>query len=319
MAKKHQPGCPCCSSIIPPSPSPLCVSGCNGARVPGAHVVVTNGDGDVVLDGDTGSNGCTESILWDSGGYSATITPPVGIDGWDVTTRDFTMPGGLILPIPLKLSDGYTCGCNTPDRHDYFGVGDPKPVLPETLFFSCAVGSCALQWFPWQAGSPFNAGVYYGSFPVYDLLSSTAGSVPFCTQLTPKNAVADVFFNPCGLFQYEITNACFQASSGGPFNYGGLLFGVRYKCGCVACNAFEGGLLQFNLVPDPATAPLANPHVPSADIPNGMIGPVFAGNFSLQDDPFLWAADHADAWYGRGIGDCLRVDWCPAGTAIVSA
>lgn len=332
MRRKFQPGCPCCEPFIPPTPSPACISGCNGASVPNARVVVTNSDGDTVLDDTTGANGCTDSILWPPGGYVATITPPPGIPGWDATVRSFTMPGGLILPIPLRLSDGYTCGCRAPDRHDYLGVGDPKPNLPETLFFSSENGECALQWFPWKTGSGWLAGVYYGHFLIEDLLSSTANTEPFCTYLTPKTALVDVFFNPCGLRNSQglppvtIDSQCLQASSPGPYYDGNLMFGVRYLCGCVICDAQVDGLWQYNLVPDPNRIPLDDPHISSpGTIWNGSyngfagwMGPYSTGGTTSQQDPFLWTGNHADAWYGRGLNRCERVDWFPEGTAVVS-
>jgi hypothetical protein len=338
MPKKFQPGCACCDPVIPPTPSPVCVSGCNGAAVPGAHVEVRNSDGDVVLSDDTGPNGCTDSILWPAGNYTATIYPPDGIPGWDATIRGFTMPGGTTLPFPLHLSTGYTCGCRAPDIHSYFGVGDPKPNLAETLFFSSELGDCTIRWYPWRAGSWWFTGIYYGHFVIEDILSSTSlardPNGDFCNHLTPRQALVDVFFYPCGELRnsegnppFVVTNQCFQASSAGPFSYGGLAFGVRYLCGCVACDAEIDGLRQFNLVPDPNLVPMTDPHEPNQmaswnGLPSGFaqfMGPAFAGNLAIQQDPLLWTADHEMAWYGRGLNRCERVDWFPAGTAVVSA
>jgi len=339
MAKKFQPGCPCCTSVIPPTPSPVCISGCNGAAVPGAHVEVRNSHGDVVLDSDTGTTGCTRSILWPAGSYTATITPPVGIPGWDITIRNFTMPGGTVLPFPLHLSTGYTCGCRAPDQHNYFGSGNPKTNLPETLFFSSELGSCTIRWFPWRTGSAWFTGLYYGSFSIGDILSSTSRERnpdgDLCNYLTPLPAVVDVFFSPCGFYLRNSTGGpafvvdfpCFQPSSAGPFYYGGLAFGVRYLCGCVICDAEIDGLRQANLVPDPNAVPMTDPHDPNQLASwNGLssgfsqfMGPMFTGNPVVQQDPFLWTADHETAWYGRGLNRCERVEWFPAGTAVVSA
>lgn len=336
MAKKFQPGCPCCTPAIPPTPSPVCVSGCNGAAIPGAHVEVRDGHGDVVLDDDTGLNGCTESVLWLAGSYTATVTPPVGVPGWEVTVRNFTMPGGTVLPFPLALSEGYTCGCRAPDRHDYFGVGDPKPNLPETLFFSCDDGACVLNWFPAYPGSRLEYGIYYGYFTKAGALSGIPsrpiGGGIECFPPQRADAVVDVLFNPCGgIDPGQNSDPC---TFGDPFPSAfGLFFGTRAGCSCVDCPA--------DAVPSPDDwtfdrrtmlniLPYSNPQDMLNSVwcrfPTGIDGicisavsPPYLGGYSLTNQPLHFEANFGDVYYNRfaGAGACPHELYLSPGTVII--
>ena len=328
------PDCGSCAGCgAPDSPVVVCVKGCNGAAIPGAGVVVTDDSDTVMLDATTGASGCSPSVSLGAGSYHVVITPPAGIAGWDLTEADFTIPGGLTSPITLKLSDGYTCGCRAPDRHDYLGAGNPKPILPTTLYFSSAIGSCTLTWFPRPGTSMFSTGIYYGSFTVSDFPASDSTRDPYgnpqCTHMRHTDAIVDVFFDPCGgVLPFDV-GTCFSAGSPtGLFQYAGLVFGVRYICGCIACDAEVGGMAIYDQIPDPNLVAMTDPHSLAeygythtssiTAVTRGITSGDYKDGLAVSYDPFLWTANHYAGTIGYGLNACVRETWLPAGTVVIS-
>lgn len=340
MLRQFQPGCPCCSR---PSPQtlPVCVIECNGKRMIGAHVVVVDSDGNTVLEDTTDSLGCTRSITWENGIYTATVTPPQGIPGWEITTKIFTMPGGLTNPILVRLSDGYSCGCLNPgDRNIYLGVGPPRKQLGESLFFSSEVGSCTLQWYPWKPNSPWGRGIYYGHLMVEGFASAPSykndGYVK-CKEEEPKQGLLEVFFGACGINNcaWVSYNRCYRPGNVGfAFcDHYNLAFGIRCFCACRKCHVVVPPDYELGeSVCDPNQTPCSDPHdyeelyvTPPNDFADTTgwrwMGPLQFGNTMMQRDPFIYAADHTEAYSGfegPGVGSCTKQVWFPAGTVVIS-